>query len=74
MKIKSNGNFKQHRIKDSVTVICYGKKEVWNSRAEAAAFYLEGMSSCSGAERDRYANIYLDLICRKSVCTDDEDD
>ena len=70
MRIKSNGHLIQHKINDSVTVICYGKKKVWNSRVEAIAFYLEGMSSCMGAERDRYANIYLDLICGKSVCTD----
>lgn len=72
MRIKSNGNLKQNKIQDSVTVICYGKKEVWDSRAEAIAFYLEGMTSCMGAERDRYANVYLDLICGESVCSDED--
>ena len=72
MRIKSNGNLNQHRINDSVTVICYGKKQVWDSRQNAVEFYLEGMMCCEGAERDRYTNIYLDLISGKSVCTDED--
>lgn len=72
MRIKSNGNLKQHRINDSVTVVCYGKKEVWDSREKAIKFYLEGMTFCEGAERDRYTNIYLALISGKSICTDED--
>ena len=59
---------------DSVTVITYGQKQIWDSRAEAIAFYLEGMAYCEGAERDRYTNIYLALISGASVCSDTSDD
>ena len=59
---------------DTVTVITYGQKQIWDSRAEAIAFYLEGMMNCEGAERDRYTNIYLALISGASVCSDTSDD
>ena len=59
---------------DSVTVITYGQKQIWDSRAEAIAFYLEGMMNCEGAERDRYTNIYLALISGASVYSDEPDD
>ena len=58
---------------DTVTVITYGQKQIWDSRAEAIAFYLEGMMNCEGAERDRYTNIYLALISGEKVCKDEPD-
>ena len=59
---------------DSVTVITYGQKQIWDSRAEAIKFYLEGMAYCEGAERDRYTNIYLALISGAKVCKDEPDE
>ena len=59
---------------DAVTVITYGQKQIWDSRAEAIAFYLEGMMNCEGVERDRYTNIYLPLISSANVCKDEPDD
>ena len=59
---------------DSVTVICYGESKVWDSRAEAIKFYLEGMTACEGAEHDRYTNIYLALLEGCDVCKDRCDD
>lgn len=59
---------------DSVTIICYGETKVWDNRAEAIQFFLEGMAACEGAERERYTNIYLDLVSGKAVCKDVEDD
>lgn len=56
-----------------VTVICYGKEEKWESRKKAIAFYAEAMMCCEGSERDRYTNVYLDLMSGKEVCTDEED-
>lgn len=55
---------------DAVTVICYGEEKVWESRSEAIAFYLEGIEACGGSERDRYMNVYIDLIEGRAVCTD----
>ena len=72
MRIKSNDKLIHHKNNDSIIVICYGKKQIWDSRKNAVEFYLEGMMYCEGAERDRYTNIYLDLISGKSVCTDED--
>lgn len=59
---------------DPVIVVCYGEEEFWGNRTDAEAFYLEGMSACAGAERDRYTNIYLKLKAGLQVCTDQDDD
>ena len=59
---------------DSVVVISYGQKQIWDSRAEATKFYFEGMTECEGSERDRYCKIYADLILGLPVCTDEEGD
>ena len=56
--------------KNTVKVICYGQEEVWNSRSEAIAFYMEGVAACEGSERDRYMNVYMDLCEGLAVCTD----
>ena len=56
---------------DSVVVITYGQKQIWDSRAEATKFYLEAMASCEGAERDRYTNIYIALTSGLPVCRDE---
>jgi hypothetical protein len=56
-----------------VTTICYGKKEVWNSRQDAVDFYRECMMYSEGSERERYTCIYLDLMDGKNVCTDEWD-
>lgn len=53
-----------------VDVICYGVRDVWDSREEAKRFYLEGIMSCEGSERDRYVNVYADLVSGKRVCSD----
>ena len=55
---------------DSVTTVCYGQKQVWNSRKEAITFFLKGMNACEGAERERYTNIYRKLISGLAVCDD----
>ena len=59
---------------DSVTVICYGQSKLWDDRKEAKQFYLEAMNSTEGSERERYTNIYCDIISGKEVCTDESDD
>lgn len=59
---------------DSVTVICYGQSKLWDDRKEAEQFYLEAMNSTEGSERERYTNIYCDIISGKEVCTDESDD
>ncbi len=54
-------NRDKYWILQTVTVVCYGQKEVWDSREEAMAYYLEGMMACDGSEADRYRSIYCQL-------------
>ena len=46
---------------DKVTITCYGRKESL-LRADAIRKYQEGMMCCEGSERERYTNIYIQLI------------
>lgn len=46
---------------DPVTVTCRGQREEWKSRAEALAFYRQGVRECDGSERERYLNVVLQL-------------
>lgn len=57
---------------DTVTIVCYGKKKTM-TRQEAKAFYLACMYGSEGSERERYTNIYLDLVAGMDYCTDGVD-
>lgn len=57
---------------DSVKITCYGKKEVWDSRKEAADFYLCAVAGSEGSECDRYTKIYTELLLGQEVCSDEE--
>jgi len=59
---------------DSVKVTCYGETKLWDNRVDAVKFYLEGMAACEGSERDRYTNIYLQLLEGRTECEDIPDD
>ena len=73
---------------DSVTTVCYGKKEKWEDRLkracdcikeewedrqEASAYFLEAMANARGAERERYSIILAKIQMGYSLCTDVED-
>ena len=58
---------------DGVITVCYGKREYWKSRAEAIRFFLEGVAATEGSERDRYSQIYAELVSGRAVCTDETD-
>ena len=55
---------------DSVTVTCYGKTKVWDSRKEAADFYLSAILNSEGSENQRYTKIYINLMMGKKECSD----
>ena len=57
----------------TVTTICYGKKEVWDSYAEARRFFMRAIVGSEGSERERYTKIYAELVIGKLVCTDGEE-
>lgn len=58
----------------TVTTVCYGEKQVWDSRKEAADFFLQAIAGTEGAECERYTTIYTKLVSGLEVCSDDTDD
>ena len=58
---------------DVVTVTCYRETKTYK-RADAMAFFLEGMAWCdpSSSEHDRYAKIYTALARGETVVTDED--
>ena len=61
------------KINGAIT-ICYGHREYWRSRKEAADYFLEGLCATEGSESERYSKIYAELICGKTVCSDENED
>ena len=53
---------------DTVTVITYGQKQIWDSRAEAIAFYLEGGHDELRGSRARPLHQHLPRPHQRSVC------
>ena len=58
---------------DTVTTVCYGEKEVWDSREEAVNFFLRAIAGSEGSECERYKNIYIMLITGEKICADETD-
>ena len=56
---------------EQITTICYGKKDIWQSREEAVAFFLQAMAGSEGSEHERYSNIYLQLCLGMTECSDE---
>lgn len=52
-----------------VTIMCYGQVETME-REKAIAKYYEAMTCCEGSEKERYCNIYCQLVEGKNVCKD----
>ena len=65
-------NYKEQtmaKTNDVVTIVCYDRTTKMK-RQDALKFYINCMACSEGAERDRYVNIYLDLLDGKKVCHD----
>ena len=60
---------KRPSLDDIVTITCYNQTEEM-VRRDAIKFYAEGMACCEGSERDRYTDIYLQLMDGNMVCHD----
>ena len=58
---------------DSVKVTCYGETKIWDSRKEAADFYLSAILNSEGNENQRYTKIYINLMMGKKECSDAEE-
>ena len=57
---------------ETVRTVCNGKEDVWDSRKEAADFFLRAIAGSEGNECERYTKIYIELLMGKAVCTDGE--
>lgn len=57
---------------DTVKTICYGKEDLWDSRKEAADFFVRAIAGSEGSECERYTRIYTELLMGKDICTDGE--
>ena len=44
---------------EQITTICYGKKDTWQSREEAQAFFLKAMAGSEGSEQERLSLIHI---------------
>lgn len=51
-------------MKDTFKITCDGQTRTYDEseRAKMIKYFLEGMACCEGSERDRYTNIYINLI------------
>ena len=58
----------------TVTTVCYGEKKVWDSRTEAADFFLQALAGTEGAECERNTTSYTKLVSGLEGCSDDADD
>ena len=58
---------------DTVTTICYGEKRLWDSRKDAADFFLQAIAGSEGSECERYTTVYAKLVQGLEVCSDDAD-
>lgn len=60
---------------DTFTITCYNSTETFPEEERRAQIreYKRAMLACEGSERDRYINIYLDLVAGKKVCKDEEE-
>ena len=59
---------------NGVITVCYGKREYWRSRKEAADHFFEGLCATEGSECERYSKIYAELIRGETVCSDEYED
>lgn len=59
------------KLKEVVTIICYGQKET-KTRQEAIDDFYEAMLCSEGSEHERYENIFFQLMNGKMECNDQE--
>ncbi|MGM9938030.1 MAG: hypothetical protein ACI38A_11860 [Candidatus Ornithomonoglobus sp.] len=72
--LSGSSAFRYGRAKEgSITTICYGKTESWNTRQEACDSFLEAMNGSDGSERERYTTIYTKLMAGMTVCSDEDE-
>ena len=59
----------------AVKVLCYGQVTKYKDRMDAIKEFRECVANSEGSEKERYANILLDLLCTsKNFVYDFEDE
>lgn len=68
-----NANLINLKNMDTFDITCYGKTTTYNEseRGDMIREFCVAMASCEGSERDRYVNIYLDLVAGLKDCRDE---
>lgn len=58
----------------TLTITCYGKTTRYpeSKRKDMINEFLMGMISCDGSEKERYTNIYIDLVNGAKICSDSD--
>ena len=65
---------KIRKVRNGVITVCYGQREYWRNRKQAVDYFLDGVNATEGSECERYSKIYAELLCGKTVCTDEYED
>lgn len=68
LKIPELAMPKSHKV----TTVCNGKREVWENREEAKAYFLEMMMTTESEEYERAECIYIQLLHGLSECSDED--
>ena len=55
------------KLKNGVITVCYGQREYWRSRKQAADYFLDGMNATEGSECERDSKLYTGIICGRTV-------
>ena len=62
--------YRRYNMRDMVEVTCYGTTKLYE-RQQAIREFLIAMQVCEGSEKERYANIYCELVRSKKVVCDE---
>lgn len=59
---------------NTFTITCYGKTTRYPESKRKAMIheFMMGMISCDGSEKERYTNIYIDLVNGAKICSDSD--
>lgn len=63
----------ESEIKNTFYITCHGKTKSFDEseRQKMIDFYMNGILSCDGAEKERYMNIYIGLVKGQTYVTDE---
>ena len=63
----------KRKDREEIKITCYDETKVWNDREKAKTFYLECMMGSEDSEHECYSNIYEQLCCGYTECSDEYD-